>query len=226
VIVGSQKPGFFSGRAGLFEVVDTGKGLLNPHPGPAESGGAYYGGNASSLEADLGLSGDQILYVGDHLFADVHVSKDLLRWRTALILRELESEIRAQTDFLPREAKLQALMARKEEMERRLALLRLEQRRAKAGGAGTDPDRDRAIDALRADLTSLDDEIAPLARAAGELRNAAWGPLMRSGNDKSLFARQVERYADVYTSRASNFLFVTPYGFLRAPRMALPHDPV
>ena len=42
------------------------------------------------------------------------------------------------------------------------------------------------------------------------LGNATWGPLMRAGNDKGLFARQVERYADVYTSRVSNFLlFVT-----------------
>ena len=46
------------------------------------------GGNAAQVERALGLSGDQILYVGDHLFADVHVSKALLRWRTALILRE------------------------------------------------------------------------------------------------------------------------------------------
>jgi hypothetical protein len=47
---------------------------------------------------------------------------------------------------------------------------------------------------------------------------------MRAGNDKSLFARQVERYADVYTSRASNFLMETPFAFLRAPRGTLPHD--
>ena len=51
----------------------------------------------------------------------------------------------------------------------------------------------------------LDDRIAPLARESGGLRNATWGPLMRAGNDKSLFARQVEHYADVYMSRVSNF---------------------
>ena len=68
--------------------------------------------------------------------------------------------------------------------------------------------------------------LAPLARAAGELRNEAWGPLMRSGNDKSLFARQVERYADVYTSRVSNLLALTPFVYLRSPRGSLPHDPV
>jgi hypothetical protein len=47
---------------------------------------------------------------------------------------------------------------------------------------------------------------------------------MRAGIDKSLFARQVEKYADVYTSRVSNFLHETPYAYLRAPRISLPHD--
>ena len=47
---------------------------------------------------------------------------------------------------------------------------------------------------------------------------------MRAGNDKSLFARQVERYADVYTSRASNLRHPTPFGYLRAARGSLPHD--
>jgi hypothetical protein len=78
---------------------------------------------------------------------------------------------------------------------------------------------------LQEALVALDDRIGPLARAAGEIRNPWWGPLMRSGYDKSLFARQVERYADVYTSRVSNFLYETPYAFLRAARCTLPHDP-
>ena len=47
---------------------------------------------------------------------------------------------------------------------------------------------------------------------------------MRAGNDKSHLARQVERYADIYTSRVSNFLYETPFAYLRAPRGTLPHD--
>ena len=53
-----------------------------------------------------------------------------------------------------------------------------------------------------------------------------WGPLMRAGNDKSHLARQVERYADVYTSRVSNLLYATPFVYLRSPRGSLPHDPL
>jgi hypothetical protein len=47
---------------------------------------------------------------------------------------------------------------------------------------------------------------------------------MRAGNDKSLFARQVERYADVYMSRVSNLGHQTPFAYLRAARGSLPHD--
>ena len=47
---------------------------------------------------------------------------------------------------------------------------------------------------------------------------------MRAGNDKSLFARQVERYADIYTSRVSNFLFYSPLQYFRSHRDRMPHE--
>ena len=77
---------------------------------------------------------------------------------------------------------------------------------------------------LREELVELDGRIAPMAVAASELFNRRWGLLMRAGNDKSHMARQVERFADIYTSRVSNFLHETPFSYLRAPRGTLPHD--
>jgi hypothetical protein len=61
--------------------------------------------------------------------------------------------------------------------------------------------------------------------AATELSNRVWGLLTRAGNDKSHPARQMERYADIYTSRVSNLMYATPYVYLRSPRGSLPHDP-
>jgi hypothetical protein len=49
--------------------------------------------------------------------------------------------------------------------------------------------------------------------------------MMRAGADKSLLARQVERYADIYTSRVSNLLYPGPYAMFRIGRLDLPHDP-
>ena len=72
----------------------------------------------------------------------------------------------------------------------------------------------------------LDAGIAPMAKAATELLNPVWGLLTRAGNDKSHLARQIERYADIYTSRVSNLLYATPFVYLRSPRGSLPHDPL
>ncbi|MBT8215795.1 MAG: HAD-IG family 5'-nucleotidase [Acidimicrobiia bacterium] len=225
IIVSAGKPGFFAGDYHFLRVVDEERALLEPHRGPLAEGTVYYGGNAQLLERSLGLSGDEILYVGDHLFGDVHVSKSMFRWRTALILRELEAELLAMTAFRETEEKLTALMAEKSDLERRRARLRLDLLRLEQHAATDvpEPDAGELLD-LQSLIAALDDQIAPLAQASGELGNLLWGPIMRAGNDKSLFARQVERYADVYTSRAANFLHETPFAFLRAPRGSLPHD--
>ena len=45
------------------------------------------------VEKALGFHGDETLYVGDHIYTDVSMSKVHLRWRTALICRELEKEV-------------------------------------------------------------------------------------------------------------------------------------
>lgn len=58
-----------------------------------DAGGVYSGGSAQMVENSLGIHGDEILYVGDHIYTDVSQSKVHLRWRTALICRELEEEV-------------------------------------------------------------------------------------------------------------------------------------
>ncbi len=223
VIVSAAKPRFFSARDAAFEVVDEQQSLLAPALGELEMGRVYFGGNAEMVERSLGLSGGQILYVGDHLFGDVHVLKAMLRWRTALILRELEAEVLDAIAFGPDQERLDGLMSAKADVERRIARLRLEAMQAARARAHASDGR-QAIDAAKAELVALDDQIAPLAKAAGQLGNPIWGPLMRAGSDKSLFARQVERHADLYTSRVSNLGLVTPYAYLRASRGSLPHD--
>jgi 5'-nucleotidase len=230
LIVQAAKPGFFEGDAPLHEIAD------EPEPAPMavdrmRPGGVYSGGNARFVEQQLEVTGDEILYVGDHVYADVHVSSQIRRWRTALVLRELEVEIAAQQGFAAQHAELQRLMAEKERLEREQAQLRLSLQRSSleyAEAIEESQGRQRHVHerlrALKAAQIGLDRLITPLAQQAGELGNRRWGPLMHAGNDKSRLARQIERYADVYTSRVSNLLHVTPFGYLRAPRGNLPHD--
>jgi 5'-nucleotidase len=230
VIVGARKPDFFTTRSPLFEVVSE-DGLLKPSITGIRENSVFLGGSAAHVEQYLGVSGYEILYVGDHMFGDVHVTKDVLRWRTALILRELEDEIRALDAFWATEQRLGALMAQKEELEAescaiRLSLQRHRGRYTESGSEAIDvASMTHRLAEIRNRTDSLDAEIAPLARAASELFNPTWGPLMRAGNDKSHLARQMESYADIYTSRVSNLLYATPFAFLRSPRGSLPHDP-
>jgi hypothetical protein len=192
--------------------------------------GCYFGGNAPLLERHLGLAGDQILYVGDHMFGDVHMSKRVQRWRTALILRELEDEFTAVEQSRADQARLTELMQEKEALERMQARVKLGIQRKKAGYGPQAADSVESLSKrrseLRAQIDTLDERIAPLAARAASRLNRHWGLLMRAGNDKSQLARQIERYADVYTSRVSNFLFATPFAYLRAPGGSLPHDPL
>ena len=218
VIVSANKPGFFRGNYPIYRVVDEDQSLLAPHRGALEQGHVYFGGNARIVEQSLGLAGGQPLYVGDHLFGDVLVTKDVLRWRTALIARELEAEVRAAMSFDEHQRELERLMTEKVALDRQQARLRLANRREGGSTARSE------LDQVSGQTMSLDQRIAPLAAEAATLGNPNWGPLMRAGNDKSLFARQVERYADVYTSRVSNLRYETPYGYLRAARGSLPHD--
>jgi small-conductance mechanosensitive channel len=166
--------------------------------------------------------------VGDHIYTDVSVSKNVFRWRTALVLRELEDELEAMASFEANQSRLTELMRQKEQLEYEHARVRLElqRRRGKYGPGPSAPARtlDKDLTALREKLQALDEEISPLAGGAGRLSSERWGLLMRAGNDKSHLARQVERYADIYMSRVSNFLYQTPYVYLRSIRGSLPHD--
>lgn len=231
VIVGARKPNFFTTTSPMFEVTND-EGLLKPLTGgQLKSGVAYLGGSAHLVERYLKLSGDEILYVGDHMFGDVHVTKNVLRWRTALIIRELELEVQSNESFRAVEQNLSALMHVKEELEAQICKARVELQRLKFGyttskeqSGDKEASLHHALAQMRTDLEELDHKIAPLAKKGTELNNPHWGLLMRSGNDKSYLAFQMERYADIYTSRVSNFLSITPFAYLRSPRGTLPHD--
>ncbi len=227
VIVAARKPAFFLGEQPFFELASE-EGLLAPVAGQPKPGSIFHGGHAGAVERMFGLRGSQILYVGDHAYGDVHVSKNLRRWRTALVARELEEEIRAEESFAERQVELAGLMKEKVAAERELSRLRLRIQHRRRGQA---PPKERGLRALerelrerRAAMLELDERITPLAQASGALGNENWGLLMTSGNDMSYFARQALRHADIYTSRVSNLIYETPFAFFRAHRAIMPHE--
>ncbi|VAH75551.1 unnamed protein product [Triticum turgidum subsp. durum] len=228
VIVSARKPEFFQISHPLYEVV-TDDGLLRPCF-KANSGGLYSGGSAQMVEKSLDIHGDEILYVGDHIFTDVSQSKVHLRWRTALICRELEDEFDALIKSHAQKEKLVTLIQQKEIVgdlfnQLRLALQRRTNSRPAQTLAATcmnDQELTESMQKLLIVMQRLDEKIVPLLESDGELFNKRWGWLSRAGLwDKSHLTRQIEKYADIYTSRVSNFLHYTPFMYFRSQEQAM-----
>ncbi|XP_030539967.2 5'-nucleotidase domain-containing protein 4 [Rhodamnia argentea] len=231
VIVSAKKPEFFQMSHPMYEVV-TGEGLMRPCF-KACTGGLYSGGSAQMVENSLNIHGDEILYVGDHIYTDVSQSKLHLRWRTALICRELEEEYSALIRSRDHRATLIDLINQKEVVGDLFNQLRLaSQRRNKGRPAQTlaatgmdDQELTESMQKLLIVMQRLDKKIAPLLETDGELFNRRWGFLSRAGLwDKSHLMRQIEKYADIYTSRVSNFLHYTPFVYFRSQEQSLAHD--
>ena len=77
MVVQACKPEFFSNKNSLYEVV-TADGLLRPALA-ARRGGIYCGGSARAVEAALEVTGDSVMYIGDHIYTDAAVAKLNLR---------------------------------------------------------------------------------------------------------------------------------------------------
>ncbi|XP_010241456.1 PREDICTED: 5'-nucleotidase domain-containing protein 4 [Nelumbo nucifera] len=231
VIVSARKPEFFQMSHPMYEVV-TSEGLMRPCF-KARPGALYSGGSAQMVESSLNIHGDEILYVGDHIYTDVSQSKVHLRWRTALICRELEKEYHAMIRSRDHRVALIELINQKEVVGDLFNQLRLaSQRRTKGRPAQTlaatnmdDQELTESMQKLLIVMQRLDDKIAPMLEADGEYFNERWGFLSRAGLwDKSHLMRQIEKYADIYTSRVSNFLHYTPFMYFRSQEQMLAHD--
>ena len=172
---------------------------------------------------------------GDHLYTDAALSKLNFQWRTCLVVRELEAEVEAFASGRPHRAALKAALDKKDRVGDALNCLRLARQRAvaaRAAGAAAHaltPEEEAELENTLAELLTvleaLDDEIAPLVEADGEGFSRRWGHLTRAGvNDRSQLMRQVEKYADIYTSRVSNLGRYTPYVYFRSPAQSMAHD--
>jgi hypothetical protein len=77
---------------GLFEIEALGEDGASKF---LQMGKTFQGGNWNHLQAMLDIeAGEEILYVGDHLYADVLRSKRALGWRSCFIMPELPEEMR------------------------------------------------------------------------------------------------------------------------------------
>ena len=93
-IVGASKPAFFN-EDRKFLALDkaNGKVVENVEINGLDRQFIFQGGSVSEFERFIDIPGEEILYVGDHIYGDIIRSKKESLWRTALILEEMEDEI-------------------------------------------------------------------------------------------------------------------------------------
>jgi 5'-nucleotidase len=236
VIVAATKPAFFQERRPLM-VRDGDK--LEPAGAPLERGKIYEGGNLQDLERALGAVGDEVLYVGDHIYGDILRSKKESAWRTAMIIQELEVEVVAHDscheDFMRAEYleegrdrledELRFYQTRFKDLSRRIEHAHHKPNGLNVAEAEAERGRiKRAIDRVRARLRLVDGELHMIERRVDQRFHPFWGSLLKEENEESSFGSQVEEYACLYTSRVSNFLFYSPQQYYRSPRDEMAHE--
>ena len=239
IVAASKKPLFFREEAPFMERVDaqrTKKARL-----PFERGKIYEGGNLVDFQRALGVHGDEVLYVGDHIFGDILRSRKDSAWRTAMIIQELETEIEAHVEcaqdfFLADryeeardglEDSLRFYQQRFKELTRELELAAKEAAPVAGDRGSVTAERNRvkgAVDRVRERLRLVDREVDSLDRRTALRFHKYWGSLLKEGNEQSSFGHQVEDYACVYTSRVSNFVHYSPQQTYRSQRDKMPHE--
>lgn len=216
VITLSSKPKFFTQKSPLL-AIDPNTGLMSNHEGKIAPG-IYQGGFAGQLQADLGLEGDEILYLGDHIYGDVVSIKKTFNWRTALVLEPLEQEIEALKNSAPIQNEINKQMEIKEQLEFKLNDYDLRK---------TEFNEDISKEEMAKlfnEIDKVNTTISELLEQHRKFFNPYWGELMRAGVEESRFADQVCKYACVYMTKVTDLAEYSPRTYFRPHRRVLPHE--
>lgn len=216
VITLAQKPKFFYEEQ-KFLRVNPADGSMTNMEGKLTPG-LYQGGNAKKFTRDLDLQGDDILYIGDHIYGDILRLKKDCNWRTAMVIEELDVEINNNKQAEPVNVEIESLMRKKEPFEDDLTLLMTKKIEKDS------QINENEIDILQKKISEIDAQISQLIKKQQSLYNPHWGQLMRSGNEESYFAYQLDRYACVYMEKLNDLLELSPRTYFRAPRRPLSHE--
>lgn len=214
-VTGARKPRFFFDNQSFLKV-NPADGTLTNYDADLVPG-IYQGGCATLFEKSLGVDGEDILYVGDHIYGDIVRLKKDSKWRTALVIEDLYSEIDSLQKANPLQQKIQELMNQKAPLEREIIKLTSEE-------IETGVDHDKAIRKIQDEAMKIDQQISALIQQIQAIFNKYWGQTMRAGNEESYFAYQVDRFADIYMPTIADLLSISPRTYFRAIRRPLAHE--
>jgi hypothetical protein len=238
VVAAASKPRFFRESLPARRLNRAGE-TIEPVATRFEHKGLYEGGNVEMIEQFFGDTMLETLYMGDHIYGDILVSKRARGWRTVMIVPELDEELDLNSQAPSRYADWDRL-------DRELDLLNDEIAFVTDARESLDEaleqEGERAVaDPLRQQVHALHDELLDQSQRLKEARRRLiqrihllqsqvdqkfhphWGSVFVEGNDRTLFGDSIEEHADLYTSRVSNFLEYSTEHYFRAARIAPPH---
>lgn len=212
----ASKPRFFTDRLSFLKV-DEKTGMLTNYDKKLKAG-IYQGGYGVKLQQDMGYSGSEILYLGDHIYGDILKLKKACDWRTALVVEELESEVRAYKATKDISIEIDIHMEKKLELEKKIDEL-----------YAKEFEFNEKVD--KADVHKHFDEVEKLDKSLGKLIksyeqnfNPYWGEVFRAGAEPSFLAEQVERYACIYMSKIADFKDYSPRMYFRPHKRKLAYE--
>ncbi len=216
VITLANKPRFFYDNL-RFLSVNPDNGTMTNVEGTLVPG-VYQGGNAKKFTENLNIRGDEILYIGDHIYGDILRLKKDCNWRTALVVDELGEEIAAQLKALPIEKKIVEAMSIKKTLEQKYVNL------CTQSIDESSAQYDKEIHELQLHISTVDLQISKLLKEQSAFYNPKWERVFRAGAEESYFAYQVDRFACIYMEKLSDLLEHSPITYFRANRRLLAHD--
>jgi hypothetical protein len=166
------------------------------------------------------------------MYSDVLKAKRTLGWRTLLIVPELEPEVERLSEMHLSRLEEQSLRHERSGADlelRELELNRLDLTRGgEVAGGGEVAAALAEIDARHAEVErergTLAARLAELISQRHAQFHPQWGQLFKSGHQNSRWAQQVEDYACLYTSHATNLAYATGSTHFRALSDLMPHD--
>lgn len=216
VITLANKPRFFY-DAPRFLSVNPETGTMTNTIGKIKPG-IYQGGGARKFTEDLAINGDEILYIGDHIYGDILRLKKDCNWRTALVVEELGEEISSQQKARPIEQLIIQAMREKQQ---------LEEEHISTYTHYIDNQSEMPADEAagwQKKIHDLDKHISELLYQQQQFYNLRWGRVFRAGAEESYFAYQVDRFACIYMEKLTDLLEQSPLTYFRSNRRALAHD--
>jgi 5'-nucleotidase len=238
VIVNARKPSFFKDTTPFYRVDESSHEETEMEESSFDRTGIYSKGNYTTFEKLIQAKGNDVLYIGDHIFGDVMRSDKDSNWRTVLVVQELEAELAVTEEVKEKHLRLRRLSNKWDKLHYELHIFSSQLntlKNLKFSLRELTPAESKALEKTREELEAgikrcqkemekTESKVQTLRAEISSHYHPVWGPLFHDSDEISRFGDQVRGYASLYTSRVSNFFFYPIDRYYKSLRDIMPHD--